>query len=82
MIIGFFITLITTIVTFLLSILPVYDMPAEWIAAVNLIWGYLNAMSFLLPVSTLLTVLGIALFFHVTIFGWNFAIKIYHMIRG
>lgn len=82
MIIGFLISLLTAVVSFFLNLLPVYPMPTEWLSAINLIWGYINALSFLLPVATLLTVLGIALFFHATIFLWNFGLKVYHMIRG
>lgn len=82
MIPGFFIALLTGLITFFLNLLPVYAIPSDWIGAINLIWGYMNALSFLLPIPTLLTVLGIALFFHVVVFSWNFALKIYHMLRG
>jgi len=82
MITGFFITIITVVVSFFVSVLPVYDMPTQWFDAVNLIWGYVNALNFLLPISTLLQVLVIAMLFHGTIFLWHFSLKIYHMIRG
>lgn len=82
MIIGFFIAIITTVVNFFVGLLPVYDLPTQWIDAVNNIWGYVNALNFLLPISTLLQVLTIAMLFHVTVFLWHFSLKIYHMIRG
>jgi len=82
MIIGFFIQIITSVTTFFVSLLPVYDLPSEWITAVTLIWGYINSVSWLLPISTLLQVLGLAVFFHATIFVWHLSFKLYHMIRG
>jgi len=82
MITGFFIQIASTLILFFIGILPVYALPTEWLAAVTLIWGYISAMSFLLPVSTLLQVLGVAMLFHITVFVFNLSLKIYHMIRG
>jgi len=82
MITGFFIGIITTVVSFFVSLLPIYPIPTQWFDAINFIWGLVNSLNFLLPVSTLLTVLGIAMTIHVTIFVWHFSLKLYHMIRG
>jgi len=82
MITGFFISLITAIAAFFVSFLPVYNIPVDWVNAVNLVWGYMNSLSFLLPIGTLLTVVGIAMLFHVTVFVWNVFLKLYHMVRG
>jgi len=82
MITGFFILLITALANAIVGLLPTYGLPTEWVTGVNMIWGYMNALSFLLPVGTLLTVLGIALFFHVSIFVWHLSLKLYHMLRG
>jgi len=82
MITGFFIVLATSIVTFFLSILPVIDVPTEWTSAITLIWGYVNSLSFLLPISTLLTILSLVVTIEIAVFLWNFSLKLYHMIRG
>jgi len=82
MITGFFISLITTIAVFFLSLLPVIAIPSGWTDAVTLVWGYVNAMSFLLPISTLLTILGLVVAIEVAVFVWHFSLKIYHMLRG
>jgi len=82
MIIAFFIKLITAIVTFFISLLPTIAMPADWTNAITLIWGYVNAMSFLLPVSTLLTILTLVMTIEIVVFIWHFGLKIYHMVRG
>lgn len=82
MIIGFFIQLITVLVTAFVSLLPVINIPTGWTDAITLIWGYVNAMSFLLPISTLLTILGLVVSIEVFIFTYHFSLKLYHMIRG
>jgi len=82
MITGFFIGLITAIANFFVGLLPVIALPSGWTDAIVLIWGYVNAVAFLLPVQTLLTVLGIALTAHVAIFVWHLSLKLYHMLRG
>jgi len=76
------------ITTFLLSI-PAYllqsivsllpdgqTIPSEWVTAVHSMWNYINAFSFIVPVTTLLWALGIAVAFHVSIIGF----KIFHWI--
>jgi len=45
--------------------------PAEWTSAVYSIWGYINEFSFIVPVTTLLWALGIALTFHLSIFAFR-----------
>jgi len=82
MIIGFFINILSSILAFFINLLPILNIPAEWTTAITLIWGYINAMSFLLPITTLLTILGIVLTIEVVIFVWHFGLKIYHMLRG
>jgi hypothetical protein len=48
----------------------------EWVNGVYTIWADINAFSFIVPVSTLLSVLAIALTFHLTILGF----KLFHWI--
>jgi len=82
MITGFFISIVTTVVVFFVGLLPIIAVPMDWISAVNLIWGYMNALSFLLPISTLLTILSLVITIEVAVFLWHFSLKLYHMIRG
>jgi len=82
MITGFFISLLTTVVLFFVGLLPVLAIPSGWTDAITLIWGYVNAMSFLLPISTLLTILGLVVSIEIAVFVWHFSLKLYHMIRG
>jgi len=82
MIIAFFVKIITAILGFFIGLLPVINIPTGWTDAITLIWGYMNAMSFLLPIQTLLTILGLVMTVEVVIFIWHFGLKAYHMLRG
>jgi len=82
MIIGFFLTILTGILSFFIQLLPVVDFPSQITTGVYFFWYYMNAASFLFPMSTLLTVLGIALTFHVTIFLWRGANWLGGYLRG
>lgn len=46
-------------------------MPTEWVSGVYTIWGDMNAFSFIVPVNTLLSVLTLALAFHLGIFAFR-----------
>jgi len=55
-----------------ISLLPTGEgVPIEWTSAVYSIWAYINEFSFIVPVNTLLWALGIALTFHLSIFGFR-----------
>jgi len=83
MITGFILTIIYYFIAFLVGLLPLgSDFPASWVVAVNQIWGYINAFSFIVPVSTLVYVLGIAISFHLFIFAWKVIHWVLSLIRG
>jgi len=82
MIIGFFLQIGLTFLTFILGLLPVIPVPVALVNSFTLLWGYVTALSWLLPVSTLLTVLAIAITFHISMILWNFAHLIARYIRG
>jgi len=82
MITGFFMMLATSVVLFFVGLLPVIAIPTGWTDAVTLIWGYVNAMSFLLPVTTLLQILFLVVSIEVAVFVWHLSLKLYHMLRG
>jgi len=77
MIIGFLLSLPGYLLQAIIAILPSGEpMPTPWINGVYTIWEYIESFSFIVPVSTLLTVLGLALTFHLAIFGF----KAFHWI--
>jgi len=82
MITGFFLSMFLSLLSFFVGLLPVVAFPSSITSAVQTIWYYINAMSFLLPVSTLLTVLLLAMSFHGAILLWRLAHLIGGYIRG
>jgi len=82
MIIGFFISIFTAIVTAFVGLLPEYDFPSEWADAVEMVWGLANTVNYLFPLDTLVQVLTIILFLHTSVFVWHLTVKIYFMLRG
>jgi len=72
MITAFLLSIPGYILTAIISLLPLGgQVPSEWVSAIQLLWGYMNAFSFIIPVSTFLAVLTLALLYHVGIFGWH-----------
>jgi len=83
MITTVFLNIIYQIINFFIGLLPTgVTFPADWVAGVYTIWSYINAFSFIVPVDILITCLGIAVTFHLFVFGWNFMHWIYGLIRG
>jgi len=82
MLTGFLISILTSIASFFIAFLPVIAVPTGWLDAITLIWGYVNAMAFLLPVTTLVQILALVVTIEVAVFLWHFSLKLYHMIRG
>lgn len=82
MIVGFLLQLLYLFLSTIASFLPVYAIPAGVVSAISLIGGYINALSFLFPVGTLVQVLGIALFFHVSLLLIDLGFWVLHLIRG
>jgi len=82
MITAFFLNIFISLISFVLVVLPEYSLPAGLTDAVQLIWGYVHPFAFLFPIATLSTVLGIAVFFHLSLLGYDLFLKVYAMIRG
>lgn len=82
MITGFFLNIGLTLITYFVNLLPVRPFPTEIAGAITAIVGYMNAFSFIFPVGTLLTVLGLALTFHLTVILWNFSHLVLRYLRG
>jgi len=82
MITGFFLQIFYAVIAFFIGLLPIIAVPADWANALVLIWGYLQSFSFLFPVAALVSVLSVALTFHLALLSYDLSIKVYHMIRG
>jgi len=82
MITGFFLSVIFSVISFFLGLLPTTSFPLAISQAVNSAWGYINAFSFLFPVGTLLICLGIVLGYYITIFALDIGLWVIHLIRG
>lgn len=82
MITGFFLSLFYALIVFFVQLLPQVQFPTGLANAIGTAWYYVNAMSFLLPVSTILTLLGLAMTFHGAILLWRLAHLVGGYIRG
>lgn len=71
MITGFFLTLLLTFITFVVGFLPTTAFPAAFETSINLIWGYVNLFSMVVPVSTITTLLGIVMSYYTALFAWD-----------
>lgn len=77
MITDFVLQIPALLMSVILSLLPSGQMlPTAWVQAVYTIWADINAFSFIVPVQTLLTVLAIAMTFHVAILTF----RIFHWL--
>lgn len=83
MITGFFLEIVYQFINFLIGLLPLGEsIPQTWINGVYTIWSYINSFSFIVPVNTLVSVLAIAVTFHLFIFAWKGLHWIWSLIRG
>jgi len=82
MITGFILQIFYAVLAFFIGLLPSTPFPQALANAFSLVWGLINSVSFLLPVSTLVTVLGIAMVFHAAILLWRLSHLVGGYIRG
>lgn len=61
MITTFFIAVGSSILGFIIGLLPVGHLPSDVTTAITYFWGVLNAFSYVFPVATLLTCLTLIL---------------------
>jgi len=78
MITGFFLQILLAVASFVVNLLPVYNLPTAVTSAISTAWGYMNTLAFLLPMDTILQVFVLALIFHVSILIW----RMLHLIGG
>jgi hypothetical protein len=82
MIIGFFLQIFYVFITFVFGILPSTPFPFQISSGIVTIGQLINAFSFLFPVGTLFTVLGLALVFHGAFLAWRVAHWLINVVRG
>lgn len=83
MIIGFLLNILYGFINLLVGYLPVGgSVPSTWISGIYSIWSYVNLFSFVVPVNTILSCLGIALVFHGFIFAWHGIHWVISLVRG
>jgi len=82
MVIGFFLTVFYTFISFFVNILPTIAFPTGISDAILAIWYYINAYAYIFPVVTLLQVLGIAFIFHGAVLLWRLSHLGARYLRG
>jgi len=82
MITGFFLGVLQGVFGFLIGLLPVVAFPTQIASAVAQIGYFFNALAFLLPISTIFSVLILAMTFHVTILVWRVIHLAFRYLRG
>jgi len=82
MITGFFLNILYSIVAFIVEVLPVVAYPTEITNAVLLFWGTMQSFSWLFPMGTLVSVMGIATAYYLSAIGWKFGNFIFRYLRG
>lgn len=82
MITGFLLSILVAFVTFLIQLLPVGGLPSGVTDAITYIAGVMNTFNFILPISTLFTILTFGLSFQFVIWLWEFSMWIMRMVRG
>jgi len=82
MITGFFLQVFYAVIAFFVGLLPVSDFPTQITSAIQAAWYYINSFSYIFPVGTLLTIIGIATIFHAAVLFWRLAHLVGGYIRG
>lgn len=77
MITTIFLNVLFALLAFILQTLPLGgSIPMEWTNGVYSIWAAINAFAFIVPVQMLVTALGIAMVFHLSILSF----RLFHWI--
>jgi len=82
MITGFLLSVLYALIAFFIALLPATAIPTAALTAIVSLVGFINAYSFLFPVSTLLTVLGVVMTYYITMLVFDTGLWIIHLIRG
>lgn len=71
MITGFFLSLFYTLIAFIVGLLPTTAYPSGISDGIELFWGYIQLFSLLIPVTTLLTIVGLSLSYYAALLLWD-----------
>jgi len=82
MITGFFLRIGFVVLQFFVAVLPTYPFPVGISNAIVTIGGYINAWSYIFPVSSLLAVLTVAMVFHGALLAWRLIHVVGRYLRG
>jgi len=78
----FLLNALSGLLLLLISILPSYALPSSISSSLASVISYGQAFSFIFPISTLITVAGLALLFHLGILGFKLLNWIIGKVRG
>lgn len=73
MITGFFLQLFLSILAFIVGLLPTVGFPTQISAGILLFWSYVNLFSMVIPVGTIVLILGLMLMYQGAYLLWLFA---------
>lgn len=82
MITGFLLQIFYVLITFFFSFLPAITLPSGVTSAITTAFGFMNQFTFLFPLATLLSVVVIAISFHLALLTFDFVIWLIHLLRG
>lgn len=83
MIISTFLYIVYYFLYGVISVLPNGGVfPPEFLSSLNTIWNAMSLFSLVVPVSTLLSVLGLAMVWHLFVWVWNTMHWIISIVRG
>jgi len=82
MITGFILTIFVVVLEFIVGFMPIVPFPSEITDAWVTMWGYINGLSWLFPVGTLISVLTIGVLFQVSMWGWHMLHVVASYVRG
>jgi len=73
MITGFFLSILLTALSFVVGLLPVIAFPTQITAGIVWFWSYVNLFSMVIPVGTIVTLIGIMTTYYVVKLLWQLA---------
>jgi len=82
MIVTIFLSILSSLFSFLIGFLPIGSIPSGITDALTYIVGVMNTFNYFFPIGTLFSVLAITLAFELGVFLYHFAMWIYRLLRG
>lgn len=82
MITGFILTVVSNFLLGLFILLPEGHLPSDLTDSIGYFWAIFNSFSYIIPVSTVLTVLALVLSFELVLLLWSMVHWIIRKIPG